>query len=231
MKLLYDHGLGRWITVACLVTLAVALTVVSTAAVTYFDLKGTLARTLESEDAEEAPAAADPSTESKGDAVGKVDFFLPNRAPELTVSLVGLYGNAALLAQGNDVKQAAVGDSVLGVKVLAIRANGVDVEWNGKTVPLLLFPVLPATGAPSPGGGPPPGPPHGVVIAPSPGMPVGPPSGPPPGVRPERGGRRRGMSGRFRNMSQEERRQLRERFQNMSDEEREELRRQFRGGG
>jgi len=229
MKLPYDHGLGRWITVACLVTLAVALTVVSTAAVTYFDLKGTLSRTLESEDVEEATATVEPSTESKGEAVGKVDFFLPNREPQLSVTLVGLYKDAAMLAQGDDVKQAAVGDSVFGVKVLAIRANGVDVEWNGKTVPLLLFPVLPATGAPSPGSAPPAGPPPGMRVGPPPAAP--PASGPPPGVRPERGGRRRGMSGRFRNMSPEQRQQLRERYENMSDEEREELRGRFRGGG
>ena len=227
MRFLSHVGNAKWITVACLAALVVAITVVATATAAYLDLKGSLARSLEADTPEQTPADAadDPSTKDKSAGIGATDFFLPNREPQLSVTLVGLYKDMAMLAQGNDVQTARVGESVLGVKVLAIHANGVDIEWNGKTMPLTLFPTMPTAGPPSPGGGPPPDPPPGVVIAPPPGMPVGPPSGPPPGIRPERGGRG-GMRERLRNMSAEERRQFRERYENMSEEERAEFRQQ-----
>jgi len=211
----------KWTTMACVAALAVSFVVMVGAAGGYLSLrsrmKGLLATGSDDRGAAEEEKKEDDKT-SAHEKITKNNIFMANRVPTgPSVALTGFYEDAALLAQGDNVKMARVGETVFGVKVVSMDGTSVDVEWNGKPIHWALFP-------PTRGGGPPSGPPSGgppSSVSSSTG-PAGPPSAP-AGAPPTMGG--------FRRMPPGGREALRERFRNMSPEERERLREQFRGRG
>lgn len=212
----------KWTTMACVAALAVSFVVMTGSAAGYLSLrgrmKGLLATGSDDKSAAEQEKKKEDGKTPAHEKIKKNNIFLANRVPTgPSVVLTGFYEDAALLAQGDNVKMARVGETVFDVKVVSMDGASVDVEWNGKPIHWTLFPA-------SGGGGPPPGPPRS---GPPRGAPsVGPPSTAGPAVAPT------SIEG-FRRMPAGSREGLRERLRNMSPEERQRLREQFggRGGG
>ena len=219
------EGRRSWIAVASVAALCVSAVVAAGSAVSYFGLRSKLSVSSRSASTREdgSPAEKAAVEKPKYEKINKNNVFLSNRAPAgPSVVLSGFWEDGVLLAQGDDVQKARVGETVFEVKVLSFDENSVDVEWKEKTFHWVLFPDMPGAGSP---GGPPPGPP-------SPGAPAqvsGPVSknGPAPESGSEGSGRRGDVRG-GRGMSREDRERLRERLSQMSPEEREKAIQEFR---
>lgn len=205
----------RWTTMACVAALAVSFVVMAGSAAGYLSLRGRMKGLLAA--GTDDKGAQDKKEEDKTpshEGINKNNIFLANRVPTgPSATLTGFWEDAALLAQGDEVKEARVGETVFDVKVVALDGTSVDVEWQGKPFHWTLFPPVGGGGPPAgaaPGGGPP-------SASPST-SPAGPPSAPPaagPTIEGFRGmppGGREALRQRFRNMSPEERERLREQF-------------------